>query len=255
MGAGLMLMSLLLAAAPAPAGDPLIALVKDVDGRQCLPDGSLCLTVPVGEEGAGSAALVVASPAVDDVATLDLPVLPDGSTAELWPNLIALGGGGDRRYLAGILARQNAMYSGGGGSAARLHLYELDAEPGSTGLGAELLDVVWDGSLMIRACFSEEDMRDRLEACHDQYDFAATLSGASGEDATWPTLTYRGVATTFPRTSRRSEDNSAVKLKPADLVRAEDPVCTYARTLRYNAATGRYEMDRPAPDCSDYTTP
>ena len=256
MGAGLMLMSFLLAAAAAPTGDPVIALVADADGRQCLPDGSLCLAVPAVEEGVGTPALVVASPAADDVVTLALPALPVGSTAELWPNLIALKGGeGDLRFLAGILARQNAMYSGGGGSAARLHLYELDAAPGSTGLGAERLDVVWDGSLMIRACFSEEDMKDRLEACHDQYDFAARLSGASADDAIWPTLTYRAVATTFPRTSRRSEDNSAGKLKAADLVRAEDPACTYTRTLRYNAATGRYEMDRPAPDCSDYTTP
>lgn len=250
-----MLISFLLAAV-APAGDPVIALVKDENGRQCLPDKSLCLEVPVIEEGTGPATLVVASPAIDDVATVELPAFPDGETAELWPSLVMVGGGdGGPRYLAGVLARQRAMYSGGGGSAARLHLYELAATPGSTGLGAEVLDVVWDGSLMIRACFSEEDMKDRLEACHDQYDFAATLSAAPADGAALPALTYRAVATTFPRTSRRSEDNSAVRLKRADLVRAEDPACTYERILHYNVATARYEMDRPAPDCSDYTTP
>ena len=91
----------------------------------------------------------------------------------------------------------------------------------------------------------------RLDEAHRE----GLRAACAADDAIWPTLTYRAVATTFPRTSRRSEDNSAGKLKAADLVRAEDPACTYARTLRYNAATGRYEMDRPAPDCSDYTTP
>jgi len=108
---------------------------------------------------------------------------------------------------------------------------------------------------MIRACFSEKDMKDRLEACHDEYDFGATLAAApAGADA-FPTLSYRAVATAFPRTSRRSTDNSEKPLERADLVRAQDPACTYDRILRYDPATARYEMDRPAPDCSDYTTP
>ena len=68
-------------------------------------------------------------------------------------------------------------------------------------------------------------------------------------------LTYRSVATAYPRTSRRSQDNSELRLQAADLVRETDPRCSYERTLRYNPATSRYEMDRPAPDCSDYTTP
>jgi hypothetical protein len=46
-----------------------------------------------------------------------------------------------------------------------------------------------------------------------------------------------------------------VRLKRADLVRAPDRRCSYDRVLHYNPATSRYEMDRPAPDCSDYTTP
>ena len=80
-------------------------------------------------------------------------------------------------------------------------------------------------------------------------------TAAPADGGWWPALTYRAAATSFPRTSRRSEDNSAGKLKRADLVRAEDPACTYDRVLRYNPATSRYEMDRPAPECSDYTTP
>jgi len=250
-----MLLFLLLAAA-APADGPVIALVKGDGDRQCLPDKSLCLEIPVvAEDGGGDTALIV-TPADGEPTTAPLPEYDDAGQRELWPNLIAFkSDDGAQHYLVGILGRQNAMYSGGGGSGSRLHVYELSTAPGATGLGAEVLDVVWDSSLMIRACFSEQDMKDRLEACHDEYDFNATLTVAPGGGGVFPALAYRAVATTFPRTSRRSEDNSAGKLKRADLVRGEDPACTYDRVLRYNPATSRYEMDRPAPDCSDYTTP
>lgn len=255
MGASLMLLPLLLAAA-APADGPVIALVKDEGDRQCLPDKSLCLQIPtVAEDGGGDTALIV-TPAEGEATTVALPGLYDAEKLELWPNVIAFKeGDGTPRYLVGILGRMNAMYSGGGGSGARLHLYQFSSVPGATGLGDEVLNVVWDGSLMIRACFSEQDMKDRLEACHDEYDFNATLSAAPADGAALPPLTYRAVATTFPRNSRRSEDNSVGKLKRADLVRTQDPACTYERLLRYNPATVRYEMDRPAPECSDYTTP
>lgn len=253
MGACLMLMALLLAAAPADG--PVIALVKDGE-RHCLPDRSLCLELPAVEEGAGGATLIVTSPASGASSRTRLPELSEAGAPELWPNVVAAkSGGGAPRYLVGIFARQTAMYSGGGGSAARLHLFELGSVPGATGLGDEVLDVVWDGSLMIRACFSEQDRKDRLEACHDEYEFAATLTAAPDDGGWWPALTYRAAATAFPRTSRRSEDNSAAKLTRADLVRAPDPRCSYDRVLHYNPATSRYEMDRPAPDCTDYTTP
>jgi len=260
MDARLMLAAFLLAAA-APADGAVIALVKGEGEQQCLPDKSLCLELPAVEDGTTERSLHIYAPEnpADPVTQL-LPPLPDEQTAELWPNLIAIAPSSDdapgtRHYLAGLLGRQSAMYSGGGGSAARLHLYEFSTAPGATGLGAEVLDIVWDGSLMIRACFSETDMKDRLEACHDEYDFKATLTAAPDDGGWLPALTYRSVATSYPRTSKRSEDNSAIKLKRADLVRAEDPTCTYQRVLRYNPATSRYEMDRPAPDCSDYTTP
>ena len=108
---------------------------------------------------------------------------------------------------------------------------------------------------MIRACFSEQSVKDRREACHDDYNFTATLSGAPDGTSELPALTYRSVATAYPRTARRSADNGGLRLKAADLVHEKDPLCSYERTLRYNPATSRYEMDRPAPDCSDYTTP
>src|SRR3546814_5831390 len=80
------------------------------------------------------------------------------------------------------------MYSGGGGSASQLHLLELDGAPAAPALGGEVLVVPWEASLMIRACFSEEDMKDRLEACHDEYDFGATLAVASMGGGAFPKI-------------------------------------------------------------------
>jgi hypothetical protein len=257
-----MLLSLLIAAAqPAVAPDPVvIALVAGEGDRKCLPDKSLCLDVPGGAE-TGDGGLVLTAPQTGNADDLALPYgRGDGQSLSLWPHLIAVpsaeGAAADsRQYLMGVVVGTSTMYSGGGGNGSRLHLLRLDTTPSNTRLGEEVLDVVWDSSLMIRACFSEQDMKDRREACHDDYNFTGALSAGPAEAGELPALTYRAVATTYPRTSRRSEDNSGVRLTAADLVHAKDPECSYERTLRYNPATSRYEMDRPAPDCSDYTTP
>ncbi|MGV7121663.1 hypothetical protein [Sphingopyxis sp. 550A] len=255
-----MILSLILAAAAgttAPASDPVVALVAGEGASQCLPDHSLCLEVPPVEDGDTSEAVLrVVSPGSAS-ASLPLPAFAAAETVTLWPMLIrGKDEGGAPRYLVGVLSGQTSMYSGGGGSASQLHLLELGAAPGAARLGGEAIELPWDGSLMIRACFSEADMKDRMEACHDEYEFGAGLTtAASPGDAVFPSLTYRTVATAFPRTSRRSDDNSGTKLKRADLVRAEDPACTYDRLLRYDAATAHYEPDRPLPDCSDYTVP
>ena len=252
-----MIVSLFLAAAAgaaAPASGPVAALVAGEGKSQCLPDHSLCLDVPPAEEGNGAGAVLrISSPGAEAV-SLALPEFAEAQSVELWPRLIRAEDGANR-YLVGILTGQTSMYSGGGGSASQLHLIELDARPNALRLSGEALDMPWSGSLLIRACFSEKDRKNRLEACHDEYDFGAALAAAPGGAAVFPTLSYRAVATAFPRTSRRSEDNSATKLKRADLVRAQDPACTYDRVLRYDPATSRYELDRPLPDCSDYTTP
>jgi hypothetical protein len=257
-----MLLPFLIAAVqPVAAPDPVvIALVAGEGERQCLPDKSLCLDVP-GAADAGDGGLVLSAPQTGKADDLALPYSrDDGQSLRLWPHLIAVpqmeGAAPDsRQYLMGVVVSTSTMYSGGGGNGGRLHLLRLDTTPSNTRLGDEVLDVVWDSSLMIRACFSEKDMKDRREACHDEYSFTGALGAGPADGGELPALIYRSVATTYPRTSRRSEDNSGLRLKAGDLVHAKDPECSYERTLRYNPATSRYEMDRPAPDCSDYTTP
>lgn len=255
------------AAASAPsAADPIVVdLVASEGGPHCLPDRQLCFELPGGNDsGEVPTNLIVSFPASGDAETTSLP-LPvfsgDPQGLRLWPHVVSVRRGDEAdgregvEFLVGVIAEQRAMYSGGGGSGGRLHLLRFGMAPHAIGLGDEVLDIAWDSSLMIRACFSEQDMKDRLEACHDEYDYKASLAAAPNYGGELPSLTYRSVATAYPLTSRRTEDNSGRKLKRSDLAHWRDTECSYTRLLHYNPATSRYEMDRAAPDCSVYTTP
>ncbi len=265
-----MFLSILIAAAAPAAGSAVAApdnvvvqLVAGEGDRRCLPDKNLCFELAKADGDADIAgSLIVTSPTSGKVDTVSLPYgSDDGEGLELWPNLVAVPKGGEAgsvdrsEYLVGVITEQRTMYSGGGGSGGRLHLLRLARTPTNIALGSEVLNVEWDSSLMIRACFSEKDMKDRLGACHDEYSFKGILAGAPDDGGELPSLTYRSFATAYPQTSRRTEDNSGQKLKKSDLAQWSDPECSYTRTLRYNPATARYEMDRAAPDCSVYTTP
>jgi hypothetical protein len=160
-------------------------------------------------------------------------------------------------YLIGIVHEQRTMYSGGGGSGARLTLHELVlGNDGSSRLGREVASLPWRGSLIIRACFNEADGERRRGACHDEYAFGGNVTIVGNEDGQFPELRFATQATAYPQTARRGEDSNAeAPLTASDLSHWRDPECSYTRTLRFNPASERYEMDRIAPDCSSYTVP
>ena len=71
-----------------------------------------------------------------------------------------------------------------------------------------------------------------------------------------PVLDYVATATAYPRGVSRSEDSlEKPPLKPADLVAARDPKCSFIRRFTFDAAAGEYRPDSELPDCSDYTVP
>ncbi|EGF95384.1 Uncharacterised protein [Brevundimonas diminuta] len=143
-----------------------------------------------------------------------------------------------------------AMYSGGGGMSSYRTLVRFT--PGAA--PQEMLTVPMSGSLMIRACFGEEDMKQRAGACHDEYEFNAELK-AEG-DAFPPRLTYASTATTFPGPVSRNEDSLAKPpLTPKDLVKAVDAECSVRRVFTFDPAANAYVPDAPLPDCGDYTVP
>lgn len=239
----------LIAALQSPPSLDRIEPLTLKDDRACTADRSLCVGLTQqSRDGEPVFRPVVRAPDA-------LPAAPDDASGEVeiyrpWVGLVRLANG---ERLAGVEMESRSLYSGGGGQASELRLYRLDAN-GDAG-AAPVLTVPLQGSLIIRACFSEQDMEQRAGACHDEYNFAATLiaTGAAGE---MPVLDYSTTATAYPRGASRSEDSlEKPPLKPADLVAVRDPKCSFSRRFTFDAAAGEYRPDRKLPDCSDYTTP
>jgi hypothetical protein len=235
------------------------------DGYSCAAGYAICARIVPREGQAAELEIFDMDAAARDFAAFPLPFMTDDTrttTLSVWDQAIRLPlpsdvAGMASAYLIGIVHEQRTMYSGGGGSGARLTLHELIVgNDGSAQLGREVASLPWRGSLMIRACFNEEDVTRRRGACHDEYGFGANLTIAGNEDRRFPELRFETQASAYPQTARRGEDSNAeAPLRASDLNHWRDPECSYARTLRFNPASERYEMDRIAPNCSSYTVP
>lgn len=153
--------------------------------------------------------------------------------------------------LIGVVLTQREAYSGGGGSVSHLRLYEVgtagSAEP------KPVLDAPLGSSFMIRACFTKDDEHSRRGACHDEYNFRATISVLPNKDKREVTLLYRTRADSFPGKRNRHDDSSAAPpLRKKDMYRAVDPACSVERTLTRNPTTGAFSWNRVLPPCPDY---
>ena len=171
----------------------------------------------------------------------------DHTHVALWPHLVIQA---DGSMLVGAAVTQSTYYSGGAASTTDLTLYV--ATPGVTE-PPPLLSVPSGGSVMIRACFGERDMRARAGACHDLYEFSGALTLDPATRFGRPRFRLATRARTFPGRIGREDDNSAKRLTKRGLVWARDPGCSYARLLSWRDPVG-YAPDRPLPECGDYLT-
>lgn len=177
-----------------------------------------------------------------------LPSLGDESSIQLWPQLIRFEGG----ILAGLQTQVRTMYSGGWASSTTLHLIAfLPGQP-----PFEVLRVPQSANAAIRACFSERDIKQRAEACQDEYGFHASLVLTGKNVAEMPELRYHSKATSFPgRVSRFKDSLPGRPLRKRDLITVTDTKCSYQRLYRFAAEERRYVPNVPPPECSDYTEP
>ncbi|MCR0984200.1 hypothetical protein NRP21_19265 [Roseomonas pecuniae] len=234
-------------------GDQLLPLVPRGAGQagSCTRNRRWCVLLDEPDEGGAVRPVVSAGGAVRAAPP---PPAEEPSTEEsyaVWPALVTLRDGG---FLAGVQVRTGTSYSGGGGSATELRIFHVSSD--GTVAAEPSLSVPLQGSLMIRACFSERDMQRRRGACHDEYGFSARIGLAPGAAASLPILTYTTEAWTFPRGVSRSADSTRMPpLRPGDLVRHRDPACSFTRRFRFNAAAAAYRPDTALPECSDYTVP
>ncbi|AHE55863.1 hypothetical protein [Sphingomonas sanxanigenens] len=227
-----------------PGGfEPLAAAAGDAP--LCTTDGAWCVAA-ASEEGE---ALVVTAKG-REVARLAADAETDREAPKLapMPAILRLK---DGSVLVGALATWTAGYSGGGGAYTEQRLVHL--VPGRAPV--TVLAAPLRGDLLIRACFSEEDVEKRRAACHDEYRLEARLETA-GPGAALPPLRLTTKAANFPRGVARDKDSSEnPPLTRGDLVWEQDAGCTYERRFRFDAAAGRYVPDAALPACGQYTAP
>ncbi len=192
--------------------------------------------------------------------------VPQESELSLWPWIVRLapGMGSDetvtdpqqrtrQNVLVGGIVTFSTMYSGGGADASTLQLARVRHLQDDIQVDDDVLTLPWRGNAMIRACFSEQDSKQRAGACHDEYSFSAKLAlDPAGQGM--PVLRYQTVATRFPAGVSRFEDSLAKgPLKKKDLRTEQDPACTYTRLFHFRE--GMFHPDQALPDCAGYTEP
>lgn len=177
----------------------------------------------------------------------------DDEHLTLWPHLIRLADR-DGGLFVGVERQTRTSYSGGGGSASTLELLRVSSAGPST-LHTVLALPIAD-SLMIRACFNEEDQDRRRRACHDEYSFGAELWLNPATTSGPPQLIVQTKATAFPAGATRQGDATlSGRLRERDLVVTTDPTCTYRRIMMLDPTVDAYAPDTPMPACDDYTVP
>ena len=233
--------------APAPARMETLTPDATNPARFCTGDGVWCVEA---SEGAPAVAQRVAE---DDVQTFMSLATDEGGG--VWPNIVRYtDSDGAEGVIVGFTQTQSTMYSGGGGEATHVTLYVLGAMPTTAPTPAFIAPLA--SALNIRACFSEADVRERREACSDDYSFSGAIALAGESTSGPPPLTLTTEASTFPgQRSRASDSTQTPPLTEADLVRWNDPACSYTRTLTFDATSNVYVANEPLPACTDYLEP
>lgn len=230
----------------------------------CNDQGGFCLEIIHGDQQADFS-LRVTFGHTDTSLVKEFPLsqllTADEATPGLWDRAFVLPISGEAQgakadLLIGLSSTTSTPYSGGGAQASRLHLYRLSRQFGSISFGPELLDVPLSSSMLIRACFSEADVRERAGACHDEYNSEATLEPEPAQGLNLPILRYTMEAKSYPGAVSRSQDSlEKGRLGKQDLVWVRDETCSFTTLFSYNPTTRRFEAGKPGPDCSDYDTP
>lgn len=149
----------------------------------------------------------------------------------IWPNSLQMADA-MQGLMIGIEGNYKTMYSGGGATSTKLHLFHLC--PTSNGLGIrETLVLPTRGSAMIRACFSERDYKQRRGACHDEYELTSKIQLDKNIASGFPKLIFQTHATSFPP-------------------RQEDAECTFRRVFSFDNLKKTYKPNKALPICEGY---
>jgi hypothetical protein len=222
------------------AGNRMEVLTQN-GNRWCTSDEAWCLTAPYGK--------IEVSHGAQSAGTIVIGEVAQGDSWDVWPQIIRVGSDGESA-LVGVVRTTHQMYSGGGGEASQLVLYSAEG-----GAANEVVRMPLSASSMIRACFDEDDEKQRAGACNDQYTFVTRISLDESVAEGSPRLILETAAGSYPgRVTRNADSLEAAPLTQADLVWAHDATCSYRRTYS-RGADGLYAPDQPLPACADYLEP
>jgi len=221
------------------AGNRMEALTQSGESW-CTSDGVWC----AAQDGAG----VAVTRGGQSAGSVAVGEAGEGNSWAMWPVIVRVGG--DESALIGVTLTTNQMYSGGGGQAAQLILYSAEG-----GAANEAVRLPLSGGADVRACFDEDDEKQRAGACHDQYTFVTRISLDESVSEGAPRILLETAAGSYPgRVTRGADSTEAPPLTQADLVWAHDETCSYRRTYT-RGADGLYAPDQPLPACTDYLEP
>ena len=217
------------------AGNRMEVLTENA-GRWCSGDGVWCVAVSAGMAQITHQGTQLANLTVGEV--------------EVWPHIIRVDRNDDSAII-GLVTVEREMYSGGGASVRWMSLFEV--APGQEADWV-LASIPIAAEAMVRACFTEEHAAARQEACHDEYDFAGTISLDPAVSEGPPRLILTTEASSFPgQRTRASDSTTEPPLQPGDLTRWRDETCSYRRVASRDA--DGYVWDAPLPACADYLEP
>lgn len=214
----------------------------------CIMKRDFCLQLKKQENDNAPNLLIKNGKNYDPIDGLSLAPIDDYTKFFFDDKIIDLG---NSKFLISIIEHNSTMYSGGGASVDTLHLFELSKVGTNWKLSKELLNIPYRGSKMIRACFSEQDMKNRHGACHDEYDYVAAITIAKGSNNGFPNLTYKAVSTDYPAGVSLDKDNTG-KIKKSDLYRQKNMGCTFTRMITFDKISKQYKLNKPIPNCDDY---
>jgi hypothetical protein len=248
----ILMMAAALAASPTAIGQSFEALTQASKGAPlCTEEGGLCVTgTPEGD--------FVVTRKGKPVAQWTAKKEQDDDRFRPLPSVLRLSDGSG--VLVGVGVQRSKMYSGGNAEVIfqRLMLVRLGQKQGSEPVA--VMEAPYSSDISIRACFDEKDMKQRLDACADQYTLTSTLASApsthGGTQSGMPDLILVVKATNFPRgVSRQADSLEMPALTQTDLVEETDKICTYSRRYTFNAAAHAYRPNVPLPPCEDFTVP
>lgn len=227
------------------------------DGKSCTDNKSWCITLDKNSEpeSDGPTITVEKSGQYAKAPSLHSEFLAFGSI-NLWDSPVEYRtASGMPGLVFGAVSYHSQGYSGGGAGSSSMLLYVAEIQSGGK-LKVDLLDdpIPYEQSALIRACFSEEDMKLRRNVCHDEYDQDVSIKPTGAMRNGLPELLYISNATVSPGFARRDQDNSDDKLLKTlaakDFETRVDDRCTYTRKMYVHEDRDRYVLDFK--DCSDF---